>query len=475
MEDRLSNTKRKQLPIVHQFLSFGIGPILGMFISMLTVPVTTRLLSPEEYGKSSLFTLFQSLFLIVGLLGFDQGYVRFYNDKKIKKSELLQNSLFLPLCFSIFLILICSAFFKSISNFLFGSVEIGLMVAFCFFIPVLLFNRFFLLQIRMDLNGKLYSLLNIISQIINFLVLIFFLLFYQKTFKSIVYATIFGFIANTFIIFLFIDKSFIKNKFVFSKEIQKKLLKFSLPLVPATLLSWLLNSFDKIGLRTWSNFNELGLYATAFKIVAILNVFQNIFTTTWIPIAYRWKEDNVSKEKFEQISSIVLSMMTCLFAFVVLFRDIIFLFFGSEYRNSSDIFVFLLFIPVMYTISETTCLGINFSKRTLYNLYVSIIVVVLNLLGNYFLIPKYGALGASLSTCMSYIVFFWGRTFFSRKEWFKFGLTKYIVNQILLISFGINMIFFESKIIEISIFVFVLLYNILINNKIFLQLKKNYD
>lgn len=475
MEDRLSNTKRKQLPIVHQFLSFGIGPIIGMFINMLTVPVTTHLLSPEEYGKSSLFTLFQSLFLIIGLLGFDQGYVRFYNDKRISKSELLQNSLFFPLCFSVCLILICIILLEPISNFLFGSIEIGLMVAFCFFIPVLLFNRFFLLQIRMDLNGRLYSFLNIISQIINFFVLIIFLLFYQKSFKSIVYATILGLITSTFIIFLFIDKSFIKNKFVFSKEIQKELLKFSLPLVPTTLLNWLLNSFDKIGLRTWSNFDELGLYAAAFKIVAILNVFQNIFTTTWIPIAYRWQEDNVSKEKFEQVSCVVLCIMTCLFSCVVVFRDIIMLFLGSEYRNISDIFVFLLFVPVMYSISETTCLGIAFSRKTIYSLYVSIFTVLLNFLGNYLLIPNYGASGAAFTTCISYIAFFWSRTFFSRKLWFKFGLAKYLINQILLISFVINIFILKNKYVEMSIFFLVIIFNIILilkikeTNKIYIE------
>lgn len=467
MEVFSEQKEKKQLSLIKQLRDFGIGPIVGMLISMLTVPITTRLLTPEEYGKSSLFTLFQSLFLIIGVLGIDQGYVRFYNDKNIQKDKLLQNSLFLPLCFSVFLILVCVLFFKPISLFLFGSLEVGLMIAFCIFIPILLLNRFFLLQIRMDLKGKLYSLLNIGSQIINFFVLLFFLFFYQKSFRSIVYATITGMLINTFIIFLFIDKTFIKTKLSISKVTQKELIKFSLPLVPATLLSWLLNSFDKIGLRTWSNFDELGLYAAAFKIVALLSVFQNIFTTTWVPIAYKWNEENISKEKFELVSTIVLSVMTCLFALVVVFRDIIMLFLGTEYRNTSKIFVFLLFAPVMYTISETTCLGINFSKKTIYNLYVSIISVCFSLFGNFILIPKFGAMGAAISNCLSYLVFFWGRTFFSRHLWFKFGLSKYIINQILLIFFAINIILCESKLLEIIIFMAIFLYNSIIVLKIY--------
>lgn len=466
------NEEKNSLSLLRQFRDFGIGPVIGMLISMITVPITTRLLSPAEYGKSSLFTLFQSLFLIVGLLGIDQGYVRFYNDKKIEKDTLLQNSLFLPLCFSAFLVLVCILFFKPISVFLFGSLEVGLMISFCVFIPILLLNRFFLLQIRMDLKGKLYSLLNIISQIVNFTILILFLFFYQRTFRSIVYATVLGNFVNTLIIFIFVDKSFAKNKFLLSKALQIELLKFSLPLVPATLLSWLLNSFDKVGLRAWSSFEELGLYAAAFKIVALLNVFQNIFSTTWVPIAYKWNEENVPKENFERVSTVVLGLMTILFVFIVVFRDIIMLFLGAEYRNTSEIFIFLLFVPVMYTVSETTCLGINFSKKTMYNLYVSSIAVFMNLLGNYILIPKYGALGAAISTSISYLTFFWGRTLLSRKVWFKFKLSKYCINQLLLICFGINMIIWNNKIIEICLLLLIICYNTSITVRFFYGKKR---
>ena len=134
-------------------------------------------------------------------------------------------------------------------------------------------------------------------------------------------------------------------------------------------------------------------------------------------------------------------------------------------------FVFLLFVPVMYTISETTCLGISFSKKTMNNLYVSILAVVLNLIGNYLLIPTYGALGAAVSTCVSYVAFFWGRTLFSRRHWFKFKLSKYLINQILLLIFGVNMLVWKNKLVEIFIFILVLCYNIKLVYPIIIDIK----
>ena len=83
----MSEDSTKKNSLIRQLRDFGIGPIIGMGISMLTVPITTRMLAPEEYGKSSLFTLFQSLLLCVGILGLDQGYVRFYNTKEIDRNN----------------------------------------------------------------------------------------------------------------------------------------------------------------------------------------------------------------------------------------------------------------------------------------------------------------------------------------------------------------------------------------------------
>lgn len=457
--------------LLSQIRDFGVGPIIGMGISMLTVPVTTRLLAPEEYGKASLFTLFQTLFLIIGLLGQDQGYVRYYNDNKIDKTLLIQNALFFPLLLCLFLIITCVSFFSQISTLLFGSIEIGLMVAFCLFIPVMLLNRFIMLQIRMDLKGKVYSFLSIISQVNNFIILILFLFFYQKSFRSIIYAAILGMCVNTVICFIFSDKDFINKKFVYSCELQKQMFKFGLPLVPTALSTWLLNSFDKIGLRIWSSFDQLGLYSAAFKIVALLNVFRTLFTTAWTPIAYKWYEDNVPNKKFEDVSTIVLAVMVLLFSLIVVFRNVIMLFLGEEYRGTVKIFIFLLFVPVMYTVSETTCYGIYFAKKTMYSLYVVFIALLLNLLGNYLLIPKYGAEGAAITTCISYIVFFFGRTFFSRKVWFKFDLMKYFINIFFLVSLGINIMLWQNFILEVSLFVLIIIYNTLITYKVL----KNYN
>lgn len=457
-----------------QLKNFGIGPIVGMFISIFTVPVITRLLSPEEFGKSSLFSLIQTIFNLVVLLGIDQAYVRFYNDKKIDKKNLLYNCLLLPSIFCSFILFFTFVFKKNISIFMFGQYEPKVMFLFLFYLPSMLFNRFALLTIRMELRGKTYSFLCVFQQVSYFILLYCLLLHYERTFKSLVYSTIISSFLNT-VFAVGISKSFFPiNKITINKQLLKEIVYYGLPLVPASIFSWVMNSFDKVALRSWSTFEELGLYAAAFKIISPLNIVQTIFTTTFVPIAYKWYEDNVPNEKYEQISTITLFLMMFVFSSIIVFRNILLLLLGSEYRNTAEIFIFLLFNPVMYTVSETTSLGIGFSKKTIYTLYISIIAALINLGGNYLLVPKFGAKGAAISTCVCYITFFWSRTLFSRKLWFKFDISKYVHNIVLLICFAINMVLWKLKIIELLLFLSVMIYNGLLILKIYKEKKLRY-
>jgi O-antigen/teichoic acid export membrane protein len=459
--------------LIAQLRHFGFGPLIGMWISMLTVPVVTRLVSPEEFGKASLFTLMQTIFNFVVLLGIDQSYVRFYNRKDIDKGNLLFNSLVFPFFTCILVISVVMCFGSTISIFMFGQHEPLIMLSFILFLPALLINRFAMLSIRMDLRGKAYSVLTVAQQLLSFVVLIVLLYIYERTFRSIVLATILSTIFGTLIILL-VSKVLTTIRTVYiDRVLLKELLFFGIPLVPASILSWLLNSCDKIALRSYSTFEELGLYAAAFKIVAILSVFQSIFTTTWTPIAYKWYEEKRPNKVFEEISTIVLAVMTFSFSIIIIFRNFIMLFLGAGYRNTTNIFIFLLFVPVLYTVSETTALGIGFSKKTIYTLYVSIITAIANIVGNYFLVPRYGAIGAAISTCICYVIFFWARTLFSRMVWFKFKLWKYLINICLLMGFGVNILVYNSKVIELINFFVIILFNGYLVIFIYRSRKKN--
>lgn len=450
---------KKKIGLLKQLRDFAGGPLIGVLISMVTVPIVTRMVSPVEFGKSALFTLVQTFFSLIAFLGLDQAFVRYFNTKEYDKKNLLYNSILFPLILCCLFIIGIIIFEKHLSFWLFEQNEPLLMFLLCLFLPALLVNRFAFLIIRMNLRGKLYSLLSISTQIINFISLLILLYFFERSFRSIILATIISTLVNTFIAFMFTKDAWSLNKKYFDKTLLKKLFQFGAPLVPATALSWVLDSVDKIGLKQWGSYEQLGLYAAAFKIVALLTVLQTIFTTTWVPVAYKWYEDKENVVKFDFVRILVLAIMAITFAGIVVLRDIVLLFLGPAYRNTAIIFIYLLLIPVMYTISETTTLGIAFSGKTQFNLYVSIICVTCSVIGNFLLIPSYGARGAALSTGAAYLVFFWARTIFSRRLWYKFKLDKYFINVSALVVLVLMVEFNAQKYFEVIIMGLIILIN----------------
>jgi O-antigen/teichoic acid export membrane protein len=445
----------KNISLLTQLKNFGGGPLLGVLINLFTVPVITRLVSPEELGKASFFTMIQTGFYIILLLGLDQAFVRYYNSKEYEKKTILFSSIAAPSMLCLLAIVILFILRKPLSFWFFNQYEPFIIISLCLYLPILLLNRFSFLIIRMELRGILFSVLGIIERIINFTSIVLFLFYFERTFRSIVFASLISLAISTSISIFFTRAKWSFDIKHFNKRLSKDLFRFGLPLIPATAITWVFNSFDKFGLKQWSSYEELGIYEAAFKVSSSLTVFQTIFTTAWVPVAYKWYESNIAMEKFESVNACLLAFMSFVFCMLVVFRDVIILFLGPAYRNISIIFMYLLFVPFAYTISSTTAIGIELKKKTMFNLVAITICAILNIIGNFILIPILGAKGAAISTALSCIMLFWTRTMLARKMWYNFSIKYYIV-VILLLFLLIQIVDIGfSKLFEIATVAFI--------------------
>ena len=80
--------------LLKSFLSFSVGNYINIFIGLLTVPITTRMLSPEQYGVSSFFLMITNILATVCSLSLEQGFIRFfYDESKENRGKLLYNCL----------------------------------------------------------------------------------------------------------------------------------------------------------------------------------------------------------------------------------------------------------------------------------------------------------------------------------------------------------------------------------------------
>lgn len=411
--------------LLKKFFSFSIGGYINVVIGLLTVPITTRLLSPEQYGVASLVNTVVNFLCILCYLGTDQGFVRFfYEEEEENRGRLLFLALEIPCVCVVIFSSIIFFFQDKISFFIVGENEgiIWKILILSMFFSV--FNRFSLLIIRMKQRGKLYSFFNVLSKCIEFLFILILYKFYGDNYKTIVISILLSLIITTILsVILEKDMWYFKGKLKISK---REFLSYSIPLSLTLALNWLFDSCDKVIIKFFSNSYELGLYSGSFKIIALISIIQSGFTTFWTPIAYehysKYPNDTLF---FKKITDYLAIIFFSLGIGMLSIRSVIILLLGKEYYGSIFIMPMLVFVPIMYLLSETTMIGIPFKKQTKYFLYISLVVSLFNLIGNLLLVPSLGAKGAALSTAIAYILFFTLRTYISNKLiYFGFDLKK---------------------------------------------------
>lgn len=391
---------------------------MSAIISFIATPITTLLIIPEQFGKASMFTLAYGLLIQIVFLGTHQSFVRFFYERETsERQSMLWQSLLCPLLIYTIILSLMLCFWRNFSLLLLGGV--------ISFFPVLvlalnllvgMLEYYATLILRMEKRGLAFSASKIINSSTSVLGLIAYTYLANNTYEAVIVGSLLGNLVSLTISILLTKKYWLFHFNYLKIDKIKDIISYGLPFLPTFLVAWVFTSLDKIALRQFSSFQEIGLYAAAFKLVAILGLFQAAFTMFWNPHAYEeYERSPQSTELFSMMFTVVSFVMLIVAGVAILFKDFVILILAKSYREAANIMPFLIFQPLMYTASEVTVCGINFKKRTHWHLWISVACALLNLLGNTLLVPTYGARGAAFSTGMSYILFFFLRTWISQQ------------------------------------------------------------
>ncbi|MDA9462932.1 transporter [Enterococcus mundtii 3F] len=416
---------------------FSIGSLGSAVLNLVLLPVTTTFLSPEEYGKTSMFFLAQTFLIYVIYLGFDQAFTREYHDQKNKKS-LLQQSMMIPLIGSIILAMNLVLYANHFSMFLFEDPSYTKAIYLLAISAILLiFERFILLDIRMQNKAIIFSVYSILLKLIILLFTLLFLYVGRPTFITVVYGMLVGQIIGDCVLIIGNGMLFYPLNLTLDKSLFNNLCRFGFPTVVGTFLYSLLTIIDKVMLRHFADFTSLGIYTAAFKVASALMILQVSFANFWIPTAYEWYKKNKPLVHYERVSHLMMFLLSFCFLIMVLFKESIVLLLSSEYSEAQHLVPLLSFYPLMMTISETTNLGIVFSKKSHLNIAASLFAVLAAGLTHLFFVPLFGATGAAAATGLGYLVFFFSRTYFSMKHWQGFSVKRQVSLSLLLYCFAL--------------------------------------
>ena len=458
------------------FVTIGIGTFLNMLLAFITTPIITRIVSPNEYGQYSLFTTYSGIALMVLCLGMDQALVRFFYDKKDfnYKKQLLFNTIIIP--FIICVIGSVVALILTLTNILTLEFSKSIMILLIIYTFVQVIYRFSQLVNRLEFNTKLYSLLNVFIKLFYIIIAIPLLLVFKNDYLFILTISITASTILCLFISIYANRELwiFKGKMFFPKDKMYVLIKYSYPYIFSMGITTLFQAIDKLSLNYFTTYDDVGIYSSAIMIVNVFAIVQTAFNTVWAPSAFKHYSEEPNDTSFYIKGNQIITLIMFLIGInIILFKDVLVLFLGSKYRDATYIIPFLIFNPIMYTISETTVNGINFKKKTKLHIVIAIAACITNIIGNFILIPNLGSKGASISTGISYIVFFSLRTILSNKYYYvDFKLNKFYIVTIFVSIFALYNTFYHFNLISLFIYLIINLLLIVFYKKYYLSIFK---
>ena len=351
-------------------------------------------------------------------LGLDQAYVREFHEVTDKPS-LLKRALLPGLILLATTLLTLLMFGSTLASWLFEIPEWHLSLLASTALLAAFISRFLSLVLRMNEQGLAYSMSQLLPKLLLLAVIgTYVVVGAEKSLTNLV-------IANTSalvfvcIVFAYNTRREWLASVTASLDTQhlKHMLRFGLPLILGGIAFWGLTAIDKIFLRTLASFEELGLYSVAVSFAAAATILQSVFSTVWAPTVYKWASTGRGLDNINKVSRYILALVVLGFSIAGLMSWVVTIFLPNDYSAVQWIVVSCVGFPLLYTLSETTVMGIGITKRSSFSMAASALAFCVNLVGNWFLVPKFGASGAAVSTCISFLVFFVLRTEFSIYVW----------------------------------------------------------
>ena len=225
----------------------------------------------------------------------------------------------------------------------------------------------------------------------------------------------------------------------FDKKLFRQMLKYSVPLIPASMCWWITNASDKKFVLYMMNSEYSGLYGFAYKIPNLLMLVSTLFTEAWQLSAVADAGSGTERSRFfarvfRGYQGILCIGASGIILFCRLFVSIL------DGSGSGAYYPAWKYIPILVIATVYSCLAGYMGsiymvvKKSAQNLYTTLAGALANLALNALMIPLMGVNGAALATLLSYLLIFTLRAVNTRR-FIPFNLHRndLIINTVLLL------------------------------------------
>jgi O-antigen/teichoic acid export membrane protein len=387
--------------------AYALSSMALPLIALLLAPFLTHSLSPADYGILTILTICISLCAGITQLGLGSAFFRAYGYDYTSNEDrrFVIGTVLVLLCIVSLLMVVGAVLLAPfLANLLFNRPSLGNLIILTA-VVVLLQNLTVpgFSWLRAENHAFFYSLLAIGNLLLVLITSIIMVGVLNMGLVGAILATGSGY-ASVMLITLPII--FRLAAFKIRPDIMRNLLSFGVPLVFSFLAAWILQVSDRYLLGVLTSLAETARYAVAYTLgsaisVVVIGPFTLAWPTAIFAIAKRNDAILVYKLVFRWFSIFLLFAAFGLSLVGTLLLDWLF---PKTYHTGASIIPVVAVSIVFYGIYGVFMVGANIRRMTWLGIIFIAVAAFINVALNLVLIPKFGGMGAAISTLIAYIV-----------------------------------------------------------------------
>jgi O-antigen/teichoic acid export membrane protein len=390
---------------IYNLIRQGISIGLGIAISILL----TRGLGKAERGVFTISIVLSELLLILFNFGMSSASVYFISRGEYSARHVFQQNMALLFWISLLTISTGSLVVMLAGSWLFPNIPTSLLLLSLALIPINLWNRSMGAIFQGLQDFRKYNLPSIVSQLIYLFLILILVWGAQLKAAGALLAYIGAAVASLILftgLFYQMERSLPSFRFVPEKAYIARIVGYGFRAHISNLLSYLSYRLDNFILNTFSGTGEVGIYAVAVGLGERMWLPAEAISTALFPrIASLGNEQDKQKRITPLATRFILAIS---FPLVAGFGAISFwlvpFLYGKDFTAS--VYPLLSLLPgiLIFNLGKILANDLAGRGRVDINLFITGVGTLINISANLLLIPRMGAVGAALSSTISYSV-----------------------------------------------------------------------
>ncbi|WP_315403691.1 lipopolysaccharide biosynthesis protein [Hoylesella saccharolytica] len=410
---------------------YGLSSIIGRFLNYLLVPLYTDAITKASggYGVITNIYAYTALLLVILTYGMETTFFRFANKSEEDPKKVYATILLSVGTTSLLFVIFVFIFLSPISSAMGYADHPSYIWVMAMVVAIDAFQCIPFAYLRYQKRPIKFAALKLLFVVLNItLNLVFFLLLpaLYKTHPDVIghiydpsvgagYAFYIN-LACTAPITFFFYKELTGFKYTFDKQLMRRMMRYSWPILVLGIAGILNQTADKIMFPYIYKGNDahaqLGIYGAASKIAMIMAMITQAFRYAYEPFVFGKAEDKNNRETYAKAMKYFLIFTLLAFLVVVGYMDILRYIIHRDYWEGLQVVPIVMAAEIMMGVYFNLSFWYKLIDKTIWGAYFSGIGCIVLVAINIIFVPRYGYMacawagfaGYATAMTLSYII-----------------------------------------------------------------------